>query len=118
MDIVIVGMDLGKNSCSLVGMRAAGRVVLRRRLRRGTLVSFVGELGRALWQWKHVAALITSGGFAARGHEVRLMSPKKGMISCHTRHQLWPMAGYFWPHGPASKSARAASARQCPEFRV
>ena len=32
MDIMILGIDLGKNSCSVVGMDAAGRVVLRRRL--------------------------------------------------------------------------------------
>jgi hypothetical protein len=31
MDIVIVGIDLGKDSCSLVGLDASGRVVLRRR---------------------------------------------------------------------------------------
>jgi hypothetical protein len=29
MDIVIIEIDLGKNSCSLAGMDALGRVVLR-----------------------------------------------------------------------------------------
>jgi hypothetical protein len=33
MDIVIIGIDLGKNSCSVAGMDALGRVVLRRRMR-------------------------------------------------------------------------------------
>ncbi len=31
MDIVIVGIDLGKNSCSVAGLDPSGRVVLRRR---------------------------------------------------------------------------------------
>jgi transposase len=32
MDIVIIGIDLGKNSCSLAAMDASGRVVLKRRM--------------------------------------------------------------------------------------
>ena len=46
MDIVVVGIDLGKNSCSLAGLDATGRVVLRRRMRRSSLESFVNRLGR------------------------------------------------------------------------
>ena len=41
MDIVIVGIDLGKNSCSVAGLDASGRVVLRRRMRRSVLENFV-----------------------------------------------------------------------------
>jgi hypothetical protein len=44
MDIVIVGIDLGKNSCSLAGLDASGRIVLKRRLRRGSLEGFVKGL--------------------------------------------------------------------------
>lgn len=32
MTIVILGVDLGKNSCSVVGVDAAGTVVVRRSL--------------------------------------------------------------------------------------
>src|SRR5260221_3630670 len=35
MDIHVLGIDLGKNSCSVVGLDRTGRVVLRRRMRRG-----------------------------------------------------------------------------------
>ena len=28
MDIVVLGIDLGKNSCSLAGLDASGRVIL------------------------------------------------------------------------------------------
>ncbi len=34
MQIAVLGIDLGKNSCSVVGLDAEGRVVLRRRLSR------------------------------------------------------------------------------------
>ena len=44
MGIVVLGIDLGKNACSLVGLDGSGRVVLRRRMRRGTLYGFVGGL--------------------------------------------------------------------------
>jgi len=48
MDIVIVGIDLGKNSCSLAGLDASGRVVLKRRMRRNSLESFITNLGRCI----------------------------------------------------------------------
>ena len=44
MDMVVLGIDLGKNSCSLAGLDASGRVVLRRRLRRDRVERFVGGL--------------------------------------------------------------------------
>ena len=63
MDIVIVGIDLGKNSCSLAGLDATGRVVLRRRLRREFLRLSSQSSGVALWRWKPVAGRTISGGF-------------------------------------------------------
>lgn len=39
MTIAVLGIDLGKNSRSLVGLDATGRVVLRRRMRRETVVA-------------------------------------------------------------------------------
>jgi hypothetical protein len=41
MDIVVLGIDLGKNVCSLVGL---------------------GNGPRAWWRWKRAAALIIWGG--------------------------------------------------------
>jgi transposase len=77
MSIVVLGIDLGKNSCSLAGLDASGRVVLRRRMRRGSLESFVGGLERC------VVAMEACGGahhlgrvFVGQGHAVRLMSPE------------------------------------------
>ena len=34
IEIAVLGIDLGKNSCSVVGLNRSGEVVLRRRLHR------------------------------------------------------------------------------------
>src|SRR5678815_3324478 len=77
MSIVVLGIDLGKNSCSLAGLDASGRVVLRRRMRRGSLESFVGGLERCVvameaWGGAHHLGRV----FVGQGHAVRLMSPE------------------------------------------
>ena len=41
MNIVVLGIDLGKTLCSLVGLDREGAVVLRRRIRRASLTAFV-----------------------------------------------------------------------------
>ncbi len=77
MDIVILGVDLGKNVCSLVGLDGGGRVILRRRLRRSWIAEFAQK-----WPGCVVAMEACCGAhhlgreLAARGHEVRLMSPE------------------------------------------
>lgn len=43
VEIAVLGVDLGKNSCSVVGLDAAGRVVLRRRLHRDGVVQISGD---------------------------------------------------------------------------
>jgi transposase len=77
MDIVIIGIDLGKNSCSLAGMDASGRVVLRRRMRRNSLERFTKGLGRCIIAMEACCGAHHLGRvFATQGHEVRLMSPE------------------------------------------
>ena len=44
MEIAVLGIDIGKNVCSVVGLHDTGAVVLRRRVRRDTLVALVGKL--------------------------------------------------------------------------
>jgi transposase len=44
MKIVILGIDLGKNLCSLAGLDQTGAVVLRRRLKRESLLRFTARL--------------------------------------------------------------------------
>ena len=77
MDIVIVGIDLGKNSCSVAGLDASGRVVLRRRMRRNVLENFVQGLQRCIVAMEACCGAHHLGRvFVAQGHEVRLMSPE------------------------------------------
>lgn len=78
MSILILGIDLGKNSCSVVGLDKNGTVVLRRRMCRDGVIAFAAKLplctmameaccGRAHHMGRSLAAL---------GHQVRLMSPE------------------------------------------
>src|SRR5690349_25079109 len=77
MAIVILGIDLGKNICSLVGVGEDGSVILRRRMRRQTVLTFAAKLPscvvaiEACCGAHHLGRLLTS-----QGHTVRLMSPE------------------------------------------
>src|SRR6187200_3053533 len=44
MYIAVLGIDLGKNVCSVVGLDASGAVVMRRKVRRETLIALVANL--------------------------------------------------------------------------
>jgi transposase len=75
--ISVLGVDLGKNVCSVVGLDSAGAVVMRRKMRRETLVTLAEKLPAC------VVAMEACGGahhlgrlFAAHGHDVQLMSPE------------------------------------------
>src|SRR5580692_4004294 len=77
MDVDILGIDLGKNSCSVVGLDPTGRVMLRRRMRRESIVPLAAKLSGCVVAMEaccgahHLGRLL-----AAQGHEVRLMSPE------------------------------------------
>ena len=63
MTIVTLGIDLGKTLCSIAGMDADGAIVMRRRVRRSTLVALADRLAPcavAMEAW--LAGRITSGG--------------------------------------------------------
>jgi transposase len=76
-DVRVLGVDLGKNSCSVVGLDGSGRVVLRRRIRRETVIVLAAKLERCVVAMEaccgahHLGRLLV-----AHGHEVRLMSPE------------------------------------------
>jgi transposase len=76
-NIQILGIDLGKNSCSVVGLDAAGKVLLRRRVRRDGIIALAAKLPGCVVAMEaccgahHLGRLL-----AAQGHEVRLMSPE------------------------------------------
>lgn len=77
MQISILGIDLGKNSCSVVGVDERGGVVVRRTMRRQTLIELVEKLPTCVIAMEACCGAHHLGRiFNARGHEVRLMSPE------------------------------------------
>lgn len=77
MQIAVLGIDLGKNSCSVVGLDGTGRVVIRRRMRRETVIAFAAGLPACAVAMEACCGAHHMGrAFAAQGHAVRLMSPE------------------------------------------
>ncbi len=77
MDISVLGVDLGKNVCSVVGLDAFGAVVMRRKVRRETLIALAEKLPPCVVGMEACCGAHHLGRvFAAHGHDVRLMSPE------------------------------------------
>jgi transposase len=77
MSIFVLGIDLGKNVCSLVGLDAAGAVVLRRRLRRDAVADFVGKLPACIVAMEACCGAHHFGRvLGSVGHTIRLMPPE------------------------------------------
>lgn len=77
MQIAVLGIDLGKNSCSVVGLDAAGRVVVRRRMRRDSVIAFAAKLPACVAAMEACCGAHHMGrALAAQGHSIRLMSPE------------------------------------------
>lgn len=77
MHISTLGIDLGKNSCSVVGLDDVGKVVVRRRMRRETVITFAAKLSGCVVAMEACCGAHHMGrALAAQGHEVRLMSPE------------------------------------------
>jgi transposase len=77
MQVSVLGIDLGKNICSIVGLDASGAVVLRRRAKRETLIGLVAKLPPCIVAMEACCGAHHLGRlFADQGHDVRLMSPE------------------------------------------
>ena len=77
MRIAVLGIDLGKHVCSVVGLDEGGRIVLRRRNRRDTLIALVSKMPACIVAMEACCGAHHLGRlFAAHGHDVRLMSPE------------------------------------------
>jgi transposase len=75
--IAVLGIDLGKNSCSLAGLDATGAVVLRRKMTRDGVVALAAVLPACVIAMEACCGAHFLGrAFADQGHEVRLMSPE------------------------------------------
>src|SRR5215204_6052008 len=77
MEIAVLGIDLGKTSCSVVGLDSAGRVILRRRLRRESVVKVAANLAPCVVAMEACCGAHHLGRILqAQGYTVRLMSPE------------------------------------------
>jgi transposase len=77
MDIAVLGVDLGKNVCSVVGLDGSGAVVMRRKVRRETLIALAEKLSPCVVGMEACCGAHHLGRvFAVHGHDVRLMSPE------------------------------------------
>ena len=75
--IAVLGIDLGKNSCSLAGMDAAGAVVMRKRMTRDAIVTFATTLPACVIAMEACCGAHFLGRtLALHGHTIRLMSPE------------------------------------------
>jgi transposase len=76
MQIAVVGIDLGKNSCSVADLDQSGAVVKRRRMRPQSVAAYTKSLPPCVVAMEaccgahHLGRLLQ-----AQGHTVRLMSP-------------------------------------------
>jgi transposase len=75
--IAVLGIDLGKNVCSLAGLDQTGKVVLRRRMKREGLPAFTERLVPCMIAMEACCGAHHLGRiFAGQQHQVRLMSPE------------------------------------------
>ena len=75
--IPVFGIDLGKNSCSAVGLDGAGCVVLRRRVSRDGLAALLAKLPSCIVAMGACCGAHYLGRAAkVHGHQVRLMPPE------------------------------------------
>jgi transposase len=77
MQVAGLGIDLGKNSCSIVGLDDGGAVVLRRRMRREGVIKLAVKLKPCVIAMEACCGAHHLGRvLRAQGHKVRLMSPE------------------------------------------
>ena len=75
--VAVLGIDLGKNSCSVAGLDETGRVVLRRRVSRDGLVPLLAKLPGCVVAMEACCGAHHVGREApAQGHWLRLMPPE------------------------------------------
>ena len=77
MNTMMIGIDLGKNSCSLAVLDETGNVVVRRRMQPKTIPSFAAKYpGSTIAMEACCGAHHLGRLLAAQGHAIKLMSPE------------------------------------------
>jgi transposase len=77
MQIAVLGIDLGKNSCSVAALDSTGAVIKRRRMRPESIAAFTEKLPACIVAMEACCGAHHLGRVLAdQGHQVRLMSPE------------------------------------------
>lgn len=77
MTIVMIGIDLGKNNCSVAALDEQGAVVLRRRMRPASIVSFTAKYVPCTVAMEACCGAHYLGRLLlAQGHPIKLMPPE------------------------------------------
>src|SRR5580704_12516624 len=77
MKIAVLGIDLGKTSCSVVGLDGTGHVVMRRRMHRDSVIKFASGMAPCVVAMEACCGAHHLGRIVRdHGHQVRLMSPE------------------------------------------
>lgn len=77
MKTAVLGIDLGMNSCSLLGLDQGHQVVVRRRMRPETVIAFASRLPARIVAMEACCGAHHMGrSLAEQGHTVRLMAPE------------------------------------------
>ena len=75
--IAVLGIDLGKNTCSLAGLDSTGAVVMRKRMTCDGVIAFATSLPRCIVAMEACCGAHFLGRtLAGQGHTIRLMSPE------------------------------------------
>ena len=76
-EIRVLGIDLGKDVCSVVGFDGCGTVLLRRRMRRDSVLKLAAGLPACVMAMEACCGAHHLGRQLRQyGHDVRLMSPE------------------------------------------
>jgi transposase len=77
MQIAVLGIDPGKNSCSVAGLDSFGAVIKRRRMRPESIAAFTEKLPACIVAMEACCGAHHLGRvMASQGHQVRVMSPE------------------------------------------
>ena len=76
-EIRVLGIDLGKDICSVVGLDETGKVLLRRRTRRDNVLKLADRMPGCVMAMEACCGAHHLGRqLREQGHDVRLMSPE------------------------------------------
>ena len=120
--IKVLGIDLGKDVCSVVGLDGAGNVLLRRRMRRDSIMKLTVRMPACVMAMEACCGAHHLGRqFREQGHEVRLMSPeyvrpyvkanKNGLAREKWRAPTEEPGGVLWETGTGRR--RSSGVKRC-----